>query len=283
MKKFYFIIVFLFLTIGTSFSQTKPTLSIPDVCEGDDLILTILDPVAGALYYITGPNNFDISTNSINVTISHATLEHNGEYSLYVQPPGGSLSFTEVATAVVLPKPTANFTMDQNDVILEDEFVRINFADLSTNAVYWLWNFGDVHSTDNESSFQTPYHDFTEQGRYQVSLTVQSMNGCKDMMSKSVIVAVPFRFFIPNVFSPNGDAVNDEFCVKGDGFILENFSMRIYNRTNTLIYQSEYIYDCWDGRHKGKYCPPGIYTAIIKVTTFREEVKEYIVPVTLIK
>ena len=195
----------------------------------------------------------------------------------------GSNGCSYVLSTPVNPKPTANFIMDKDIAIIEDVFARVNFTDISTDAISWQWNFGDNYSDENVSHDPSPYHDFTEHGKYQVSLTVRAPNGCTDMMTKVIAVETPFRFFIPNAFSPNGDGVNKEFCVKGDGFILENFSMRIYDKYSNLLYKSEYIYDCWDGRYKGKFCPQGIYVAIIQVTTATLEVKEYVVPVTIVR
>ena len=278
MKQFYVVIVLIFLALRISFSQSNPTLSIPTVCEGNDMILVILNPIAGVRYQITGPNGYSKETTSDTLIIRSVTMAYEGEYLFYVS---GTLQGS--TTATIRPKPIADFTMDREHAIMENQPVRINFYDHSINAAYWRWNFGDIHSSENESFLQSPSHEFTREGKYQVSLTVQSFNGCTDIMSKVVTIDLPFHFFIPNSFSPNDDGINDEFCVKGKGFILENFLMRIYNKDNVLVYKSEYIYDCWDGRHKGKYCPTGVYTAIIQVTTADREVKEYIVPITLIR
>ena len=64
--------------------------------------------------------------------------------------------------------------------------------------------------------------------------------------------------FIPNVFSPNNDLVNDELRVQGDGF--KEVRVRIYNANNNqLVFAAESLKP-WDGRDmNGQPCPDGFY------------------------
>ena len=64
--------------------------------------------------------------------------------------------------------------------------------------------------------------------------------------------------FIPNVFSPNNDLVNDELRVQGEGF--QEVRVRIYNANNNqLVFAAESLKP-WDGRDlSGQPCPDGFY------------------------
>ena len=70
---------------------------------------------------------------------------------------------------------------------------------------------------------------------------------------------------IPNVFTPNGDGVNDyfyprQYLTKG----LSAFSMTIYNRWGEQIFQSTSINGRgWDGKLNGMDQPEGVYVYII--------------------
>lgn len=68
---------------------------------------------------------------------------------------------------------------------------------------------------------------------------------------------------VPNVFTPNGDKVNDYFEVTTDGTTVYDFT--IFNRTGTRIYHSFSPSIFWDGKSiGGKDLPEGIYYYVIE-------------------
>ena len=66
------------------------------------------------------------------------------------------------------------------------------------------WNFGDGKS----SSEANPSHVYTRKGRYEVTLTVLDNSGCLITQSKTLDI-LDYFIEIPNVFTPNGDQLND--------------------------------------------------------------------------
>lgn len=67
--------------------------------------------------------------------------------------------------------------------------------------------------------------------------------------------------FIPNVFTPNGDGINDFFEIKTEG--LTNISGEIYNRWGEQVYTWNGI-PYWDGKKNGKTLTAGVYFYIIR-------------------
>ncbi|MCW3103558.1 MAG: gliding motility-related protein [Bacteroidetes bacterium] len=94
---------------------------------------------------------------------------------------------------------------------------------------------------------------------YQLMVTDQ----CGYVTSDTVIIDVLLdcQLIIPNIFTPNGDGVNDEFLVSGNG--IKSFSMTIYNRWGIKVFQSDDIATGWNGGNS----PDGTYYAIIKAET----------------
>ncbi|MEI6409718.1 MAG: gliding motility-associated C-terminal domain-containing protein [Bacteroidota bacterium] len=80
---------------------------------------------------------------------------------------------------------------------------------------------------------------------------------CKDMLSKEVLIApVPDKF--PNVFTPNGDQVNDVFqpifyCP------VQTLDLKIYNRWGALVYETNDPNGSWDGKIQGLEAPSDVY------------------------
>ena len=68
---------------------------------------------------------------------------------------------------------------------------------------------------------------------------------------------------VPNVFSPNGDQINDFFSVETDGTTLYEFS--VFTRTGTRIYYSLSPQIRWDGKSiGGKELREGVYYYVIE-------------------
>jgi gliding motility-associated-like protein len=54
---------------------------------------------------------------------------------------------------------------------------------------------------------------------------------------------------VPNAFSPNADAMNDEFCLLGWDRCIEDFRIYIYNRWGEKVFESKDPNFCWDGKY----------------------------------
>jgi gliding motility-associated-like protein len=69
-------------------------------------------------------------------------------------------------------------------------------------------------------------------------------------------------FTIPNVFSPNGDNINDKWNIRG----LKDFDncvVEIFNRYGQMIFRSIGYNQPWDGTYKGNAMPVATYYYII--------------------
>ncbi len=77
---------------------------------------------------------------------------------------------------------------------------------------------------------------------------------------KSVMICVDSCNFyeIPNVFTPNGDDINDWLKAKTSGLV-EKVDFKLFNRYGVLIFQTEEPKLNWDGTYKGKIVSPGVY------------------------
>lgn len=69
---------------------------------------------------------------------------------------------------------------------------------------------------------------------------------------------------VPNIFTPNGDKINDQFIVKTPAGRVYEFT--IFTRTGTMIYYSKSPSIFWDGRNSGGIeVPEGIYYYVIEL------------------
>lgn len=161
--------------------------------------------------------------------------------------------------------PVAEFSVaDDDGVDLTDAVNGIaaradaHFKDLSTTTpnngqiYHWLWEFGDEQkdSVVNPKTVGDITHAYTTTSGYvDVTLTITDEYGCKDTVTHQVLILESLKF--PNVFSPNGDGINDVFAPTEDGGYFMFLEMIIYNRWGERVWRRA----CEDVQGGNKECP----------------------------
>ncbi len=69
--------------------------------------------------------------------------------------------------------------------------------------------------------------------------------------------------FIPNVFTPNNDGINDCYGINHIELRRECNRLFVYNRWGLLLYDSNENGTCWNGKWKGEEAPEGVYFYIL--------------------
>jgi gliding motility-associated-like protein len=244
------------------------------VCKGYPATLTATHPTSNTFHWSNGQNGATITVTpqtTTTYTVS-ATME-------------GNCTVIDTFTVHVLPLPTPSFQANPTEIYVENNIGTVTCTDMSPADYYLKWNFGDVFSNVNEvENVSEVTHDYTHSGFYTITLTATDSLGCMDSVKVRVSVEVPYFFYIPNAFSPDGDGVNETFAPKGEGVDPDQYSMQIFDRAGMLIYSTHNPYDYWDGRNKyGQMCPEGVYIFIIRLVNLNGDDKEYTGSVTLVK
>jgi len=167
------------------------------------------------------------------------------------------------------------FTPEETDILNPE----ITFDNFSTEATYYFWNFGD-DATSNELD---PVHKYEEKGTYIITLITSNNFGCKDTLSKELLINPTYNFYIPNAFTPNNDGDNDIFTAVGEE--IEEFNMQIFNRWGELLYETSDLQNGWDGTAKGgrDVSMESVYVYNIKLRDWQGLNHKFIGKVTLIK
>ena len=67
--------------------------------------------------------------------------------------------------------------------------------------------------------------------------------------------------YVPNMFSPNGDGINDFFGIEFEGgFDIRDFEFTMYDRWGNVIWEMKEPSVLWDGRVGGSTAPAAVYT-----------------------
>lgn len=131
------------------------------------------------------------------------------------------------------------------------------------NGVSYYWDMGDG-STETGTTIMHTYQVNNSLPSYTIMLTAINASGCADTTSREIEI-VPF---IPNVFTPNGDGVNDRF--------LPGMKMRVIDRFGTLMYEGS---AGWDGSCNGAKCDNDTYFYFIEYTDLKgreQKLKGYV-------
>jgi gliding motility-associated-like protein len=100
---------------------------------------------------------------------------------------------------------------------------------------------------------------------------VDSMNNYSAFSNKvcfDIDLCNPYR--LPNIFSPNGDGLNDYFRPFRPYDLVNSVQMRIYNRWGNMVFRTDNPEILWDGKDQNnkKDCAEGVYYYVC-------DVKEY--------
>ena len=72
-------------------------------------------------------------------------------------------------------------------------------------------------------------------------------------------------FYAPNIFSPNGDGINDEFRpVYKDPTQISNYTLDVFDRWGSLVYHSDDLDQGWDGKFVTKSGQTGVFVWMIR-------------------
>ncbi len=165
--------------------------------------------------------------------------------------------------------------------------LEVRFINLSENGIEFQWTLVDSAKTGEENSEvitealeDSVVYTYYIPDRYYPTMTAYSDAGCVDSFPLGTRVEIqvePSELDAPNVFTPNGDGVNDYFLVQAKS--LKSFKITIFSRSGRKVYEFEqdgekFEWEGWDGTINGKgenYAQPGVYYYVIEAVGWDAE------------
>ena len=236
----YYVDDILLTTLHTNTLKIKISNDGP-VCDGGTLHLNA-DSLGDALpfkFLWKGPNGF--SSTEASPTINNFKQGMSGTYMLVATDALGQVD-SATTTVKVNPLPKADFISSTQRI--DNRNNTVTFNAIPQNRVFYTWDFGDKSISYNQSSLSHSFDITGATTEFQVSLTSTDSVGCSATSTK-IIKVTPF---VPNVFSPNGDGINDVF--------MKGFDLIIFDRNGLQIYKGN---EGWDGTYHGKKMDNDVY------------------------
>ncbi len=147
----------------------------------------------------------------------------------------------------VTPLPIAAFSFSPNLVSIED--TEVSFENSSEGASLYEWDFSDGSSISNEFE---PIHNFpvVPNATYNVQLVAKNNDVCADTTIQVIEIQDIIIFYVPNVFTPDGDNFNESFQpVITSGIDIFDYHLTIFNRYGETVFESFNKDIGWDGTY----------------------------------
>ncbi len=119
------------------------------------------------------------------------------------------------------------------------------------------------------------------------TIDVVNQIGCRASDEMMVRTKNQMRVFIPNVFSPNGDLINDKFTVYSGPEVVNISKMIIFDRWGEKLFEKNNFPpndedEGWDGYLRGKVMNPQVFVYYIEVEYINGDIENFKGDVTLI-
>lgn len=227
-------------------------------CFGEQDGVIAFDSIFGGVgpfrVNVRGDNNYEAG--GVNITRYDSLAP--GIYMIEIEDANGCMIETE--QIIIEPDPIAvNINRDTLGISL-GESVQINtFYNANEPVFYWSPQ-NNLDCVDCPEPIANPF-------RSQLyTLLMTDENNCQATDSVMILVSINREVYIPNTFTPNGDARNDLFRIRSqfpEG-ISEVLAFRIFDRWGELLFEQKDFppndsnYG-WDGTFKGEDVEPGVY------------------------
>jgi gliding motility-associated-like protein len=190
-----------------------------------------------------------------------------GDYSVLITDDNGC---SVEDTFSVIESPVLNFDVPGTYTVHAGDSVLITITgDTQVPGLSYEWTpAGILSCTTCPSSLAFPDQDTV------ISILITDADSCTYFLEAAINVISDTSFFdqiyVPNVFSPNGDGINDNwriFSKLQDTYVHQ---LIIFDRWGSLIYaEQDFVLNSsigWDGTFKGKLMNPGVFAYTVRLT-----------------
>lgn len=210
------------------------------VCAGDSVVLTAPFDADYSYLWSTGD-----TTQSITVT-------RTGNYGVTI---------TSSALCSGIDDIEVSIFSESSVTISPDTTISLGYSTtlVATGGIGYEWS---PTETLNNAFSATPVATPSQNTTYTVTVTVA--DGCITTREVTVSINTDFRIDVPNLFTPNGDGIND-FWVISNIFTYDS-EVLIFNRWGTELYSSTSYQNDWNGTNSdGDPLADGTYYYVVKV------------------
>ena len=192
------------------------------------------------------------------ITDPAIVASNGGAYFVIVKDSLGCRDTSNIITVSTFGPPSV--TIFPDTTILSGDSVQlysdVNLLSTVIDSFFWYPQV-NISCTNCTNPLVAPLSDET------YGLTIYS-HGCEVSAKVLIQVIQPNNFYIPNVFTPNGDGNNDKFYIEYQNGVTV-LLFQVFDRWGEKVHDGMYP---WDGTYKGKPAPPGVYVYTFKLQLY---------------
>lgn len=258
------------VSVQVTLPPTAPVIAGGDgVCPGSTATLTATSTTTGVdfRWYSVATNGTPITTGATFVT---PALNANTTYYVEAFTAGGCTSSarTRIDVNLAQPLPAPVVTVDNTTATT----ITFRWSPVTGAQRYEVTVDNGVTFTAPSSGANGTTHTISGlQPNQSATIQVRAIGAstCENSALSNAITDKTKNpqgnnIFVPNLFSPNGDGINDVMYVYGTA--IAQLEFRIYNQWGQLAFTSKDIRQGWDGTMSGQKQPVGVYVWIVKAT-----------------
>lgn len=250
----------------------KPTVTGNDngVCPGKTATLTAASTTAGVNFrwYTVATGGTPIYT---GVTFVTPALNANTTYYVEAFTTGGCISAgqrTSVQVSIAQPLPAPVVVVDNTTATT----ITFRWSSVTGAQRYEVTLDNGVTFIPPSSGANGTTHTVTGlQPNQSATIQVRAI-GASECETSALSTAITGKtsnpqgnnIFVPNLFSPNGDGINDIEYVYSTS--IAQLEFRVYNQWGQLVFTSKDQRQGWDGTMSGQKQPVGVYVYILRAT-----------------
>ncbi|MFM9950893.1 MAG: M43 family zinc metalloprotease [Saprospiraceae bacterium] len=185
---------------------------------------------------------------------------------LYV--PGMTGACDSIITVTVTPSSAPILQLPATDTLEAGNAIQLTPFVFGNGPFLWQW--GPAPPPEWLSCYDCPDPVANPLATTLFSVTVTDVNGCEGMDSINLVVLPCKEPYVPNVFSPNGDGVNDWFYLQSSECPVHIRYLRIFDRWGELVFQrTDFSPNIptlgWDGRFSGKMMTSNVFVWVAEI------------------
>jgi gliding motility-associated-like protein len=206
-----------------------------------------------------------VSDNGITGTWNPSVVDNKVDRTYTFTPDAGQCALSTTLTYEVNEIPSVTLL---TDVTVTDGTVMPVYIFNATPGALITWtNSNPSIGLPASGTGNLPSFTAVNRGNDPITANITvtpAINGCSGTVQRYTITVLPLNkdIFVPNVFTPNRDGKNDMLFVYGN--YIDKMEMRIFNQWGQHITTLNSRTQGWDGTHKGKPQPVGVYVYVLR-------------------
>ena len=214
-------------------------------------------------FYAEGNSIYNLTNNSYTLTVEDENHCQKDMIFTIEQPPYVIADYYVMNDTVTVNYPYINIYDNSSGNIIDWQW------ELSNGFYYESQNILNLNLSTNLDSIGTKYYD--------LKLVVTDEFMCKDSIYGRLAIKDEHTLFVPTSFTPDNDGNNDIFKVFHHAMKPETFSIKIFDRFGSVIFQTNNPNVEWDGKNMftSNEVMTGVYTYVLKYQDFENRIYDH--------